>query len=60
MDARELQKLRPVREVVELQEHFTIIIDNQFQILKLCDNVSNAQINFKKVEFEHFLLQFKQ
>ena len=24
MDARELQKLRPVREVVELQEHFTI------------------------------------
>ena len=53
MDARELQKLRPVREVVELQEHFTIgcttvIIDNQFQILKLCDNVSNAQTNFKK------------
>mgnify|MGYP006922124961 FL=1 len=33
MDARELQKLRSVREVVELQEHFTIgcttvIIDN--------------------------------
>ena len=33
MDARELQKLRPVREVVELQEHFkigctTVIIDN--------------------------------
>lgn len=25
MDTRELQKLRPVREVVESQEHFTVV-----------------------------------